>query len=75
MPDRDVRLMRPGTVDEAPALTTSKRASIVADAAIEARRKLEQAYGRKGDLQTLARLANVSSDALVWLYDAIVRAR
>lgn len=64
--------MRPGTVDEAPALTTSRKADIIANAANKARVRLDAAYGGKGDLQTLSRLVNVSMEGLVFLYDAIM---
>lgn len=66
------RSLRAGTVDEAPALAMNQKASIVADAAIFARMKLEQASGRRGDLTTLARLVNVEMPALAAFYDAII---
>lgn len=50
---------RAGTIDEAPVLAINQKASIVADAALYARMKLEQDHGRRGDLATLARLVNV----------------
>lgn len=67
------REARPGTVDMAPRLATNQKASIVADAAVRARTKLEADYGRKGDLQTLARLVNVPATALAVLYDEIAK--
>ena len=54
---------RQGTIDEAPALAMNQKASIVADAALYARMKLENDFGRKGDLQTLARLVNIPAPA------------
>lgn len=65
--------IRPGTVDEAPALAMSDKASIVANAASETRRMLAADFGRKGDLQTLARLVNVPATALAYLYDQIAK--
>lgn len=65
---------RHGTVDEPPSLAMNQKASIVADAALFARMKLEQEHGRKGDLQTLARLVNVPMPTLATLYDKIAAA-
>jgi hypothetical protein len=65
--------MRAGTVDEAPTQAMNDKTSIVAEAALRVRTRLEQEYGRKGDLQTLARLINIYPPALAWLYDEIVR--
>lgn len=68
------RTPRPGSVDEAPERAMNQKASVVADAAIKVRTRLESELGRKGDLQTLARLVNVPMPALAHLYDLVVGA-
>ena len=67
-------MTRPGTVDEAPTMAMNQKASAVANAAAAARVKLESDYGRRGDLQTLARIVNLPTPTLAALYDAIVAA-
>jgi hypothetical protein len=62
---------RPGTVDEAPPLATSQKASIVAEAVTYAKMKLEQEFALKGDLHTLSRLVNVQPRTLAQIYDKI----
>ncbi len=66
---------RPGTIDEAPGMAMNQKASIVAEAAAKVRIRLENDLGRKGDLQTLARLVDLPMPALAQLYDEITQAR
>lgn len=49
----------------------NQKASIVADAASHARTRLGAEHGRRGDMQTLARLVNVPMAALAQMHDEI----